>query len=87
VYYSRGATEPEFEKYLGTKKDNKNRFAYFWSWKAKRSRKTWKNFYRLYKFTLPTPITCMMINQNMFLYGNNIHKKSKLIRTIRRALR
>ena len=87
VYYPRGATEPEFEKYLETKKDDKNRFAYFWSWKAKRSRKTWKKFYRLYKFTLPTPITCMMINQNMFLYGNNIHKKSNLIRTIRQALR
>ena len=85
LYYPyRRITTSQFVKYLNKKKNHNNISAYCWDWKAKRSKATWGKFYRLYKFTIPTSTTCMLKNGNMILYGENIHKKSKFLTTIRR---
>ena len=86
LYYPRGITNSDFERFLNKKKFQNNKFSYFWDWKTKRTMNKWKKFYRLYKFTLPTSTTCMLINNNMILYGNNIHKKKLLLKVVKQSL-
>ena len=87
VYVKNGLKESQFEKMLNMKKSHNKFLAYFEKWKNRRTRTTFDNFYRLYKFTIPTSTTCMFLkDKNIILYGENIHKNDVLLQIVEKVI-
>ena len=86
MYFPEGVEPGEYYEILKMKIAH-DKWGRFESWREKRSRSSNQNYFRLYKFSIPTQTTCMLLNdKNVIVYGDNLQRNETILALVEKLV-